>query len=197
MHMKVHHGWIVGFLFAAGGFSSIALGQGLPNPCDAQPPPDGCPAPTPSCNCGCWSILSTQYWSCQFYGTASGNCCTADGPPHGGGDVGPVNGKADFVSKDAAQLNARNCPISPHATFGDKPITLPAERTIAVWDKFSHMVKPEAVAGLQKLIPNHAVALTLTPEKLEEIREYVLLNLQPAEVSVAQSEAQQPVTAGL
>lgn len=70
----------------------------------------------------------------------------------------------------------------------DSTITLTPERTAAVWSDLSRRVKPEAVAGLQALVPNQAVPWTLTPALREKISKHVLSNLKSSKDTFVLSE---------
>lgn len=156
--------------------STIQLAQGggpVPYPCSDT----GCP-PSP-CDCSCFSLLSSYWWSCAF----NYSPCCAPPPKNQGGPI-PLPPAPDAHMSDPmqsltprlAQVSAKRCSSVP-AELGDAAVVLSPDRTARLMDVLSKLVKPEAVAGLRVLFPKKGEPLVATPELRSKIKSYVLFNL--------------------
>jgi hypothetical protein len=170
-----------------GGFASGKKGVKPVLVVDGDPLPGADPPP---CLCSCFSVFTSSYWSCWFGGT----CCTAD-PPHGGGDPGPVNAefRPNLMKKDSSAIEAqpwhgagqtKGCSdsLAPPVELGDAPVRLTPDRVTKMLAQLTRQIRPEAVAGLERMLPVGSAPLTVTAGKRAVIESYVLRNLKvPAE----------------
>ena len=146
------------------------------------------PDPPPPCSCSCFSLLDGAYWSCLL---GNGACCQNDAPKGGGDGPAPVNSLSRSLAlrepmtgssketmlgpKAPSATSGRNC--QPPADLGDSTVLLSPARVLQVRAQLRRVIKAEAVAGLDRMLPV-SDSLIATPELRAEIRDYVLANLK-------------------
>jgi len=77
--------------------------------------------------------------------------------------------------KASSASNGRNC--QPPADLGNSTVLLSPARVLQVRAQLRRVIRAEAVAGLDRMLPV-SDSLIATPELRAEIRDYVLANLK-------------------
>jgi hypothetical protein len=142
-----------------------------------------------SCSCGCYSVLSGAFWSCA---AGAGPCCQNDAPPPGPAPVnarlypkGSVQVPTSIVAADQVgtaqgvtfRTNGKNHkPCPPLPPLGNTTIVIAPERTVVLLTRLTREIKPDAVPGLQALLPRAGSPVVAIPELRAKIRRCVLSN---------------------